>query len=305
VSATTATLPRFLLHLPHPVAAHRVPLPPDPTCQPRSVASPAPHRPPLSCNSAPTPARHYQPWRMAPLSLLLLPPRGTEPTPTLLLFPSPPRAPKRLQKPSAADLGAIPLHFSSPSAPRAADTQLTRPVRAVFRSPHRLATGSPSHRRLRFSVTLVRRSSVRRGSQLACASPSPFSSSTIGPRHRCHPSPERLRQRWTLPLRPRTSSCCSGEPSPPPPRQAHYHRPHSAHTAIPKTPCPPDHMDQPRHPAAARAPLPRRGPPPRLDRAARSWPSRLVGRHASHCSPGPVSAQYCAQVLKLFSICFK
>jgi hypothetical protein len=55
MSATTTTLPRFLLHLPHPVAAHRVPLPPDPTCQPRCAASPAPHRPPLSCNSAAAP----------------------------------------------------------------------------------------------------------------------------------------------------------------------------------------------------------------------------------------------------------
>jgi hypothetical protein len=34
------------------------------------------------------------------------------------------------------------------------------------------------------------------------------------------------------PLRPRTSSCCSGEPSPPPPHQARCRRPHSAHAAF-------------------------------------------------------------------------
>jgi hypothetical protein len=40
------------------------------------------------------------------------------------------------------------------------------------------------------------------------------------------------------PLHPRTSSCCSGEPSLPPPRQVRRCRPHGAHAAIFGTPCP-------------------------------------------------------------------
>jgi hypothetical protein len=45
------------------------------------------------------------------------------------------------------------------------------------------------------------------------------------------------------PLHPRTSSHCSGEPSPPPPHQAHHRRPHGAHTAVSGTPCSSQHAD--------------------------------------------------------------
>jgi hypothetical protein len=43
------------------------------------------------------------------------------------------------------------------------------------------------------------------------------------------------------PLLPHTSSRCLGEPSPPPPRQVRHRRPHSGHTTIFGTPCPPEH----------------------------------------------------------------
>jgi hypothetical protein len=90
------------------------------------VESTAPRRPPLSCHSAATCAR----WpgatvgrsvlptaTLGPSPLLLLPPCGTEPTPLLSLVA--PRT-ERSQKPPAADLTPLLLHFSSPSAPRAA-----------------------------------------------------------------------------------------------------------------------------------------------------------------------------------------
>jgi hypothetical protein len=60
-----------------------------------------------------------------------------------------------------------------------------------------------------------------------------------------------------------------------------------------------------------------RGPPPRLDRATRPWPSRPSGRprvadhRAAHGSREPDSARHCAAVLNRFSIvlnsrnCFK
>jgi hypothetical protein len=44
-------------------------------------------------------------------------------------------------------------------------------------------------------------SSVRRGSQVACASPSPLSSGAAGPRHRRRPWPEHHRYRGTSPRR--------------------------------------------------------------------------------------------------------
>jgi hypothetical protein len=53
-------------------------------------------------------------------------------------------------------------------------------------------------------------------------------------------------------------------------------------------------------------PLLRRGPPPRLDRAVRPWPSRLIGRprvagrHALHCSREPDSARHYAAGLIVF-----
>jgi hypothetical protein len=58
----------------------------------------------------------------------------------------------------------------------------------------------------------------------------------------------------------------------------------------------PPHGDHAVSASDARTMLPRRGPPPRLDRAARLWPSRMVvrprvaGRHASCCSSGPGSS---------------
>jgi hypothetical protein len=42
-----------------------------------------------------------------------------------------------------------------------------------------------------------------------------------------------------------------GEPSPPPPHQARWHRLHGARTAVPGTPCSRAHPEQPRCPTAA------------------------------------------------------
>jgi hypothetical protein len=127
-----------------------------------------------------------------------LPPLGADPRAPCL---SPlPRAPERLQKPPAADLASFPLCFSSPSAPCAAAFQLpTECIRTILRSPHHLTTRSLSHYRRRIHVSLVSRSSARRGSQLVCTSPSPFSSGTVGPRHRHRSSPECLRHSWRSP----------------------------------------------------------------------------------------------------------
>jgi hypothetical protein len=53
-------------------------------------------------------------------------------------------------------------------------------------------------------------------------------------------------------------------------------------------------------------PLPRHGSAPRLDRAVRPWPSRLIGRprvagrHALHCSREPDSARHYAAGLIVF-----
>jgi hypothetical protein len=60
----------------------------------------------------------------------------------------------------------------------------------------------------------------------------------------------------------------------------------------------------------ASAPLrrPTRGPPPRLDRAARPWPSQpsgrphVAGHRTAHCSYGLISAQHCAAILNRFLI---
>jgi hypothetical protein len=59
---------------------------------------------------------------------------------------SSPVPPGRHKKPPAVDLAPLSPHFSSPSAPCAAASQLpTKPVRAIPWSSHRLATRSPSH----------------------------------------------------------------------------------------------------------------------------------------------------------------
>jgi hypothetical protein len=135
---------------------------------------------------------HCRPLHRAPSPLLLLPPCYTELTsPPFSLTRAPSKvAGRRPRFPSS--------QFSSPSALCATASQLpTEPVRAVPQSPHRLPTRSPSHRRHRFFVSSVSQSSVRRGFQLVCASPSPFSSGTAGPHHRHHPSPEHHRHHWT------------------------------------------------------------------------------------------------------------
>jgi hypothetical protein len=171
MSVPTAVLPRFLLHLLHPVAAHWALLSPSPACHPLAPASPAPRRPPLSRNS--TAARARRPGATAGRSALPtavqapLPPSPApcDAKPTPLLFPSLPHTPKCLQKPPTTDLASLPLCFSSSSAPHAAASQLlTEPVRAVLRSPHRLTTGSLSHCRRQFPASSMSQSSVRRGS---------------------------------------------------------------------------------------------------------------------------------------------
>jgi hypothetical protein len=131
---------------------------------------------PLSAPS-PAPTRH----RPDPLSFSLAAPRTRAPSKA---------ADHRPHFPSSL--------FSSPSTQRVVASQLpTKPVRVVPWSPHRLATRSLSHHRCQFSASWVSRSTMHRGSQLACASPSPFNSGIAGPHRRCHPSPERLRHRWT------------------------------------------------------------------------------------------------------------
>jgi hypothetical protein len=103
---------------------------------------------------------------------------------------------------------ATSLRPRSPSSPFFFSICSTRrclpaPHRACPRRPP--VTSPPHHRRRRFSTSSVSRSSVRHGSQLACTSPSPFSSNTAGPHHRRHPSPERLHHHWTSPRRLRST----------------------------------------------------------------------------------------------------
>jgi hypothetical protein len=92
------------------------------------------------------------------------------------------------------------------------------------------------------------------------------------------------------PLRPCTSSRCSGEPSMPPPRLARCRHPHGAHAAFFGTRGPPEYADQPRHECVRRAcpaPAPRAASATGPSRGPVGW-SRMVGRHALHCSRGPV-----------------
>jgi hypothetical protein len=263
-------------------------------------------------------------------SLFPLPALHAAPTPDPLPLSSLPRTPERLQKPPAADLASFPLRFSSPSAPHAIASQLpTKHVCIVLRS------SPPRHRKSEPMSTSNPRllgEPVLRASWLSIGVC--LTLSLLLRHYRTPPlmppitgaPPPLLDITASPPRHPCTSSHCSGEPLPPPPHQVHCRRPSGARAAFPETPCPPEHVDQPRHPpprawpqrgdhAASPSdecvPLPHRGPPPRLDRAARLWPSRLVGRprvagrHTSHCSPRPVSSPALCLGFKRFSICFK
>jgi hypothetical protein len=79
-------------------------------------------------------------------------------------------------------------HFSSPSVPHATASQLPHracPCHSQVASPlHHRKTEPPRHR---VSASSVSQSSVRCGSQVACTSPSPFTSGAAGPRHQRHP----------------------------------------------------------------------------------------------------------------------
>jgi hypothetical protein len=95
---------------------------------------------------------------------------------------------------------------------------------------------------------------VRRGSQLACASSSPFSSGTAGPCQRRHPSLERLRRCWTSSRRLHSAPTRRAAA-----RVSHHRRhlarrvaapSHGARATFPGAPCPLEHADQPCHPAA-------------------------------------------------------
>jgi hypothetical protein len=249
--------PRFLLHLPHPVTANRAPLSPGPACWPLAPVSPVTRRPPLSRNCAAARARwpgaapRCRPCHRTPSPSSCPMRHRADP---LLLFPLAARTLERPQKPSVADLAPLHLHFSSPSAPCAAASQLpSKPVWAVLRSPHHRESGPP-----RASIFSILGESVLHASWLPigvcltlslliwhCRTTPPTPPITGAP-------PPPLDIAMLPPLRPHTSSRCLGEPSPPPSRQACCHRPHGARTTVPKTPCPPEHVDQPRHPVAAR-----------------------------------------------------
>jgi hypothetical protein len=136
---------------------------------------------------------------------------------------------------------------------------------------------------------------VRRGSQVACAPPSPLSSSTAGPHHQRRSSPECLNHRWTslrrlcsAPTRRATARVRL------PLRRPVRHHPGtmlvladsilplaSRHRATDKCATAPSRARTVRGDHAASTPnarpFPHRVPPPRLDRAARPRPKRLVG----------------------------
>jgi hypothetical protein len=132
---------RFLA-LPHPAAAHRAPLSPDPTCQPlrlRRSRPPLPLftvRPPLSEWSravTPVPCRLTRCHTSAPPSPLLLPPpRGTEPDPLPFSFPpTPPSRHKRASPDAVPRFARFPLAHAG----------------ALCLLPHFLPLDAPVHRR--------------------------------------------------------------------------------------------------------------------------------------------------------------
>jgi hypothetical protein len=250
---------------PHPAAAHRAPLSPGPTCQPLALESRAPCRPPLSRGNGAT--RAHQPGADAgrpsyprraqgPLSLPRLPPSTRLRPQGPLPFPSAPRT----RAPSKA-AGRRPRFLSSlfffPICTKC--RCLPAPRRAYPRHPpiaspphHRKSEPLPASNPCLLGEPVLRTSWLSIGVHLTlslllwhCRTPPPTLLITGAP-------PPQLEIAALPPRRTHTSSRYSGEPSSPPPCQVHCRRPSSAHAAFPGTPCPPEHTDRPRHPAAAR-----------------------------------------------------
>jgi hypothetical protein len=195
-----------------------------------------------------------------PLSSPFSPPCVNEPhTPPFSLAAPLTRAPSK-----AADRAPLSIRFSSPSASCATTSHLpTKPVCAIPRLPQHQKSEPPPASSLRLlDKPVLRASWLTSGvcitlSLWHCRTPPPAPPVI---HHRCH-----------LVMRVAPA-------------------PRGAHATFSGPPCPPEHADQPRCPIAVRVATgwcPRREcvrcsrpapvPPPRLDRTARLWPSRLVG----------------------------
>jgi hypothetical protein len=161
--------------LPHPVAAHQARCRPAPSVSHSRAESPAPRR-----SGADAGNRAVPQCIQGLLSLSHFPLHASM-NPTPLLFPSPPHAPEHLQKPPTA----LPFQFIFLLHPLHAPLPPSSPPSLSVLSLGCLSTRSPSHPWRQVSASSVSRSSVHHGSQVACASPSPFG--TVGPRHRRHP----------------------------------------------------------------------------------------------------------------------
>jgi hypothetical protein len=169
-----------LISLPYPHPSLSLPLPPPRvtrrhrpqavTARPHSLISGAPSSSTRHGQASPPPSRDHV------LTGLPCP-----------LFRSPPVPPGRHKSRRQPRSPFFP-RFSSPSTPCTTASQLpTEHVCAIPQSHHCLTTRRPSHPWRRVSASPVSRSSMCRGSQVACASPSPIPSGTTGTRHRFHP----------------------------------------------------------------------------------------------------------------------
>jgi hypothetical protein len=229
-----------------------------------------------------------------PLSSPFSPPCVNEPhTPPFSLAAPRTRAPSK-----AADRAPLSIRFSSPSAPCATASQLpTKPVCAIPRLPQHQKSEPPPASSLRLlGKPVLRASWLTSGvcitlSHWHCRTPPPAPPMSHHRRHlvmRVAPAPAVLT----------------------PPFLGHLVRQsmRTSHAAPLLCAWPLDGAHA-ASASSARALLLCRGPPPRLDRTARLWPSRLVGRphvagrHTSHCSLRPDSALRVS--FKIFSNCFK
>jgi hypothetical protein len=236
--------------------------------------SPAPRRPPLSCgNGAHTrrsgaDANHssYPPSRPGPpLPQYFSPLRGAKPRTPLPPFSSP-LAPlgrdKSCRRPCSPFLPIFLLHLLRALPPPSS------PLSLSASSPGRLTALLPEVRSTLASslhllgMPALPASWLASGLHLTLSLPH-WHCRTLPP---VPPVTRAPLPPWDIaappPLRPPTSSRCSGEPSLPPPCQVRCRRPHGAHAVFFGAPCQLEHADQPCRPATARTTLPRRGLPP-------------------------------------------
>jgi hypothetical protein len=238
---------------PTPTTSHRAPLPPGPACQPLAPSQPRPAAlpcratapPPTSDGREPLLATpHYRPLRRAPLRSFSCPHEAPSKPPSFSL--AAPRI-EHIQKPPAADLAPLLLHFLL--HPHRAPLPPSSPTKPVHTVPCRLTTSAPGNRDTA-DVDLPPPPLGESGPPCVvdhkwraphllpllryCRTPPLVPPVTGAPPPPCDIAAPPL-------LHPRTSSCCSGEPSLPPPCQAHCLRPHGAHATVSGTPCPQEH----------------------------------------------------------------